>query len=75
MTDAQNTDEFLPTFTDNDVVASAKTNGVVVKLVGRRGIPNVFVVKFATQTIEMGPLVLSASCARTLREVLEQEGF
>jgi hypothetical protein len=47
----------------------------VVSIRGRRGAPNVFLVKFATATGEIGPLILNRTCAEVLKNFLQQEGF
>jgi hypothetical protein len=62
-------------FTVADVTHALATDGEIVSVRGRRGAPNVFVVKFATPTGSIGPLILNQMSAQMLKKLLHQEGF
>jgi hypothetical protein len=63
------------TFTDADSTQSFSAHGEMVSLVGRRGMPDLFVVAFATRRGRIGPYVLNRLVATQLRQLLQQEGF
>ena len=62
-------------FSDTDAAQSYAAYGEVVSLRGKRGTPNVFIVKFATMTGEIGPFLLNRTSAEALKSYLQQEGF
>jgi hypothetical protein len=62
-------------FSDADLAQALQTHGEVVSMRGRRGAPNIFVMKLATQTREFGPFLLNRTVAESLKQLLDQEGF
>lgn len=63
-------------FTDGDAAAAFRENGEAVSLGARRGVPDLFVLSFATRSgHRIGPFILNRIVATQLRTVLQQEGF
>jgi hypothetical protein len=61
---------------DDAVVANAASaDGLAVSMVARRGVPDVFVVQFASEKGAFRPIVMNRKTAETLRQILQQEGF
>ena len=77
MTGVQETvfQQYFPRFTDEDAAKSLCVHGEIVSMMGRKGVPDLFVVQFASRTGRHGPFVLNRLTAATLRQILQQEGF
>lgn len=75
MTEAELFEKHFPSLDDKQTLDTVANEGVVVSMVGRRGNPNVFVVKFATEKKTYLPLVLNQTTAKMLLRVLTEQGF
>ena len=62
-------------FSDEEAASLARERGEVVAVVGRPGVPDVFVVAFATPLGRFGPYALNRAVATHLRNLLGQSGF
>jgi hypothetical protein len=63
-------------FTDADAAAAYATyDGEMVSLEGRRGMPDLFVVKFVSMKKQAPLLILNRTVATALKHLLDQEGF
>jgi hypothetical protein len=62
-------------FSDEEAASLAREKGEVVAFVGRRGLPDHFVVAFATPNGRFGPYMLNRLVAYQLRNVLQENGF
>ncbi len=62
-------------FTDVEAATAITNPGEIVSFFGRRGIPDLFVLAFATRQGRVGPLCLNRTTAEALRRVLTEQGF
>jgi hypothetical protein len=65
----------FPTLDDAEVANAASVDGLTVSMVARKGVPDIFVVKFATEKGAFRPIVMNRKTAEMLRQILQQEGF
>jgi hypothetical protein len=65
----------FPKLDDAEVANAASVDGLAVSMVARKGVPDVFVVKFASEKGAFRPIVMNRVTAEMLRQILQQEGF
>ena len=75
MTEAELFEKHFPALDEKQTLETVANDGVVVSMVGARKIPNVFVVKFATEKKTYQTLVLNETTAKVLLRVLAEQGF
>jgi hypothetical protein len=75
MTQEQLFQKHFPTLNDAENISAVQAAGLAVSMVGRKGNPDVFVVKFATEKGPMAPILMNRRTAEMLRVLLQQEGF
>jgi hypothetical protein len=68
-------DAHRPTFTGEQAEAAFRSEGLVVSADARKGLPDLFVVKFATKEKGYVPISLTRVAAENLRQLLGQHGF
>lgn len=68
-------DKHLPQILDAEDVNAAMSDGEVVSLTARRGLTDVFVVKFATDARVFRSIVLNRYSAEQLHQLLAKSGF
>lgn len=75
MTQSELFEKHFPTLADAEVANAASADGLAVSMVARHGVPDVFVVKFASEKGAFRPIVMNRKTAEMLRVILQQEGF
>jgi hypothetical protein len=75
MTQSELFKKHFPTLDDAEVATAVSLDGLAVSVVARRGVPDVFVVRFASEKGALRPIVMNRKTAEMLRLVLQQEGF
>jgi hypothetical protein len=64
--------QHFPTFTEVEAIETFRTTGEIVSMAGRAGVPNLYVVMFASRTKKYGPFALNPLVARVLHDELAQ---
>jgi len=75
MTQEELFQKYFPPLGDKEVLDSVQAEGVVVSMVGRRGTPDLFIVKFSTERRQYPPIVMNQKTAQMLHLILQQQGF
>ena len=75
MTPSELFENNFPKLDDAAVANAVSADGLAVSMVARRGVPDVFVVQFASEKGAFRPIVMNRKTAEMLRLVLQQEGF
>lgn len=65
----------FPTLDDAEVANAVSSDGLAVSMVARKGVPDVLVVRFASEKGASRPIVMNRMTAEMLRQILQQEGF
>jgi hypothetical protein len=69
-------EKHLPKFTPQQAEAFFMAHGgEVVSVCGRRGLPDLVVLSFATETEQLGPISLNPVAVAGLRKILEHAGI
>ena len=65
----------FPTLSDQETAAAITNPGVMDSVIGRAGVPDVFVLKFANGRGDLPPVVMTRYVAEMLHRLLQEQGF
>ncbi len=65
----------FPPLKDGQTAAAITNPGVIDSVIGRAGVPDVFVLKFANGRGDLPPVVITRYVAEMLHRLLQEQGF